>query len=134
MPSLGPNLPLSPHPCLLPPAGWAGPPPASSSLELLCPFVLRMASSVFGRLIFSLSLAIPRKLPPIALRAFRPGPYPKQCRHSSPCCPHLLVEDVGVRGTFLMGVAFKHVICGFYLFFLPVRLPSEIRKLPQTRP
>ena len=27
---------------------WAGPPLASSSLELLSPFVLRMASSVFG--------------------------------------------------------------------------------------
>ena len=44
--------------------------------------------------------------------------------------PHLLVMDVGVWGTFLLGVAFRHVICGFYLFFLPVRLPSEIRKLP----
>ena len=33
-------------------------------------------------------------------------------------------------GTFLLGVAFRHVICGFYLFFLPVRLPSGILKLP----
>ena len=41
VPSLGPSLPLSPPPCLLPPVGWAGPPQlASSSLELLSPFVL----------------------------------------------------------------------------------------------
>ena len=37
-------------------------------------------------------------------------------------------------GTFLLGVAFRHVICGFYLFFLPVRLPSEIQKLPPDPP
>ena len=37
--------------------------------------------------------------------------------------------DVCVWGTFLLGVAFRHVIFGFYLFFLLVRLPSEIRKL-----
>ena len=48
MPSLGPSLPLSPPPCLLPLTGWAGLPQASSSLEFLSPLVLRMASSVFG--------------------------------------------------------------------------------------
>ena len=53
---------------------------------------------------------------------------------SSPFRPHLLVADVGSWGTFLLGVAFRHVICGFYLFFLPVRLPSEIRKLPPDPP
>ena len=42
----------SPSPCLLP--------PASSSLELLSRFVLQMAGSVSGWLIFSLSLAIPQ--------------------------------------------------------------------------
>ena len=42
--------------------------------------------------------------------------------------------DAGVWGTFLLGVAFRHVICEFYLFFLPVRLPSEIRKLPPDLP
>ena len=45
---------------------------------------------------------------------------------SSPFRPHLLVADAGVWGTFLLGVAFRHVICGFYLFYLPVRLPSKI--------
>ena len=39
VPSLGPSLPLSPPPGLLPPScgGWAGPLPVSSSLELLSP-------------------------------------------------------------------------------------------------
>ena len=46
----------------------------------------------------------------------------------------LLVADASVWGTFLLGVAFRHVIYGFHLFFLPVRLPSEIRKLPPDPP
>ena len=44
---------------------------------------------------------------------------------------------MGAWGTFLLGVAFKHVICGFYLLFivpLPVRLPSEIQNLPPDPP
>ena len=53
---------------------------------------------------------------------------------SSPLRPHLLVADAGVWGTFLLGVAIRHVICGFYLFFLPIRLPSKIRKLPPESP
>ena len=53
---------------------------------------------------------------------------------SSPFCPHLLVADVGIWGTFLLRVAFRNVICEFYLFFLPVRLPSEIQKLPPDPP
>ena len=48
---------------------------------------------------------------------------------SSLFSPHLLVADVHIWGTILLGVAFRHVICGFYLFFLLVRLPSEIQKL-----
>ena len=52
--------------------------------------------------------------------------------------PHLLVADEGIWGTLLLGVAFRHVICGVYLFnlfiFLPVRLPSEIRKIPPDLP
>ena len=54
--------------------------------------------------------------------------------HSSLFHPHLLVADAGVWGTFLLGVAFRHLIYGFYLFFLPVRLPSEIQKLPPDPP
>ena len=47
---------------------------------------------------------------------------------------HLLVVDGGVWSTFLPGVAFRHVICGFYSFSLPVRLPSKIQKLPPDPP
>ena len=53
---------------------------------------------------------------------------------SSLFSPHLLVADASIWGTFLLGVAFRHVICGSYLLFLPVRLPSEIRKLPPDPP
>ena len=52
---------------------------------------------------------------------------------SFPFSPHLLVADASVWGTFLLRVAFRHVICGFYLFFSPVRLPSEFKNFPQTR-
>ena len=44
------------------------------------------------------------------------------------------MADVSVWDTFLLGVAFRHVICGFYLCLLLVRLPSEIRKLPPDPP
>ena len=92
--------PLSPPPCLLPPAGH-GP--------VHCRLALLWNCSVF--LLFLSNAA-----------------------RSSPFIPHLLVADAGVWGTFLLGVAFRHVMCGFYLFFLPVRLPSEIRKLPPDAP
>ena len=127
---------FAPFPSPLPPAsggGWAGPPPATSSLELLSPFVLRTASSVFGRLIFSLSLAIPQfkllsHVNSLQLPSGHSGPVLNlsNAARSSLFRPLLLVADAGVWGTFLLGVAFRHVICGFYLFFLPLRLPSEI--------
>ena len=90
-----------------------------------------------GRLIFPLSLAIPQfkllsHISSLWLPSWYSGPVLtlSNAAHSSPFCTHLLVADAGVWGTFLLGVAFRHVICGFYLFFLPVRLPSEIQKLP----
>ena len=58
MRSLGPSLPLSPPSCLR--RGWASLQPGSSSLDLLRPFVLRTAGSMFGRLIFSRSFAVPQ--------------------------------------------------------------------------
>ena len=124
-------FPLPPASCLW--RGWAGQLQASSSLEFLSPFVLRMAGSVFGRLIFSLSLAIPQfKLlsheSSLRLPSGHSGPALtlSNAACSSPFRPHLLVVDAGIWGTFLLGVAFRHVICGFYLFFLPVMLPSKI--------
>ena len=133
--SLGPSLPLSPSPCLLPPAGdglvrcrlallWN-----CSVLPLFCE---RLAVCL-GWLVFSLSLAIPQfkllsRISSLQLPSGHSGPdlTLSNATCSSPFGPHLLVADASVWGTFLLGVAFRHVICGFYLFFLPVRLPSEI--------
>ena len=95
--------------------------------------------SAFRQVIFSHSLAIPRfKLLSHVSSLQLPSGHSglvltlSNAACSSPFRPHLLVADEGVRRTFLLGVAFRHVSCGFYLFLLPVRLPSEIQKLPQT--
>ena len=119
-----------------------GPQLASSSLELLSPFVLLTAGSVFGPVNFlSLSLAIPQfkllsHVISLQLPSEHSGPVLtlSNATHSSPFRPQLLMVDVGVWGTFLLRVAFRHVICGFYLFFLRGRLPSEIRKLSPDPP
>ena len=137
---------FAPFPSPLPPAsggGWAGPPPASSSLELLSlSFVLPMARSVWLAPFLPvnflcLSLAIPQlkllsHVSSLRLPSGHSGPVftLSNAARSSPFSPHLLVADASVWGTFLLRVAFRHVICGFYLFFSPVRLPSEIQKLP----
>ena len=112
----------------------------SSSLDLLGPFVLRMAGSVF-RLVNFLSLAIPQfkllsRVSSLRLPSGHSGPVLtlSNAAGSSLFCPHLLVADVGVWGTFVLGAAFGRLICGFYLFFLPVRLLSEIRKLSPDPP
>ena len=134
---------FTPFPSPLPPAsfeGWTRLPPAISSLELLSPFVLRTAVSVFRPVSF-LSLAIPQfkllsHVSSLRLPSGHSGPVLtlSNAARSSPFCLHLLVADVGVWGTSLLGVACRHVICGFYLFFLPVRFPSEIRKFPPDPP
>ena len=142
MPSLGPSLPFSPPPCLLPPAGdgldrrrlallW------NWSVPLFC----ERPAVCSSRLIFSLSLAIPQlkllsHVSSLQLPSGHSGPVLTLSNATcfSPFRPHLLVVDVGIWGTFLLGIAFRHVICGFYLFFLPVRLPSEIQKLPRDPP
>ena len=97
--------------------------------------------SAFRWLIFSLSLAIPQfkllsHVYSLRLSSGHSGPVLSlsNAACSSPFSPLLLVADASVWGTFLLGVAFMHVICGFYLFFLPGRLPSEIQKLPPYPP
>ena len=112
--SLGLSLPLSLPPASYLQRGWAG-----SSLEFLSPFVFRTAGGVFRLVNFSLLSHSLKELPPIALRAFRPVLTLSNAACSSPFRPYLLVAGAGVRGTFLLGVAFRHVICGPYLIFLP---------------
>ena len=58
-----------------------------------------------GRLIFSLAIG-----PVLTL---------SNAARSSPFRPYLLVAGAGVWGTFLLGVAFRHVICGPYLISPP---------------
>ena len=117
------NGPVCSHPALL----W------TCSLPLFC----ERPAVCSGQLIFSLSFAIPQFKLLSHKRSHRllsghSGPVLtlNNATRSSPFHPHSLVADVGIWGTFLLGVAFRHVIYGFYLFFLPVGLPSEIRKLP----
>ena len=94
-----------------------------------------------GRLIFSLSLAIPQfKLvthkSSLRLSSGHSGLVLtlSNAAHSSLFCLHLLVVDAGIWGTFLLGVVFRHVICGFYLLFPSQSgCPSRFKNFPQTR-
>ena len=132
---------FAPFPSLLPPAssrGWASPPLASSSLEFFSPFVLRFCSPFVLQCFWvvnflSLFLATPQfkllsHISSLQLPSGHSGPVLtlSNAAPSSLFYPHLLVMDAGVWGTFLLGAAFRCVICGFYLFFFPIRLPSEI--------
>ena len=108
---------FAPFPSPLPPTS-SGDGPAllcSFSVPLFCK-PLAMCS---GRLIFPCFPTVLKKLPPTALRAFGPVLTLRNAVRSSPFRPHLLVAGVGVWGTFLLGVAFRHVICGPYLISSP---------------
>ena len=135
-------MPFSPPPCLLPPAG-DGPDRHQLALLWNCsvPLFCERPAVCSSRLIFSLSLAIPQfkllsHVRSLQLPSGHSGPVLtlSNATRFSPFLPNLLVVDVGIQGTFLLGIAFKHVICGFYFFFLPIRLPSEIRKLTPDLP
>ena len=133
---------FAPFPSPLPPAsrgGWAGLPLASSSLELLSPFVLQTTGSVFGLVNF-LSLAIPQfkllcHVSSLRLPSGLSGPILtlSNASRSSPFHPHHPVADAGIWGTFLLGVAFMNVICGFY-FSSQLGYPLRFENFPQTRP
>ena len=88
----------------------------------------------------SVSLAIPQfvllsHVSSLRLSSGHSGPVPTLSNAvcASLFSPRLLVVDASVWATSPLGVAVRHVICGFYLFiylfFLPVMLPSEIPKL-----
>ena len=146
MPSLGPRLPLSPPPCLLPPEGdgpvcrWPALLWNCSVLPLFCERVAVCSVSAFHRLIFSLSLLLSHSLscyltlaPSECSQAIGPVLTLSTAACSSPSSPHLLVVDASVLSTILLGVVFRHVIGGFYLFFLPVGCPLRFENFPQTR-
>ena len=124
--SLGLSLPLSPPPASYLQRGWAG-----SSLEFLSPFVLRSTSSEFRPVNFSLLSRSLKKLPPTALRAFGLVLTLSNATCSSLFWPHLLVVGAGVWSTFLLGVAFRHVICGPYFSF-QLGCPLRFENFPQT--
>ena len=135
-------MPLSSPPCLLPLVGDGS---VRRQLDLLwncsVPLFCEQLAVCSGQLIFSLSLAIPVfKLLSHVSSLRLPSGHSGQvltlskAARSSPFSPHLLLADASIWGTFLLGVAFRHVICGLYLFFLPVKLPSKIRKLPPDPP
>ena len=141
MQSLGPSLLLSPLLCLLPPAGlgWsvAGELFSGLAQTLFC----ERPAVCLGQIIFSLSFAVPQfKLVThkgsLRLPSGHSGPVLtlSNAACSSPFHPYLLVADEGVWDTLLLGVAFRHVICGFYLFF-PSQLgcPLRFKNFPQTR-
>ena len=137
MPSLGPNLPLSPPPYLQ--RGWVGPLQPSSSLEFLSPFVLQTARSVLGLVNFlSLLLSIPQfKLLSHESSDCSQGLWAPVITLSNATCsslfhPHLVGADAGIWGTFLLGVTFSHVIMGFIYFSSQLGCPLRFKNFPQN--
>ena len=68
------SLPLSPPPCLLPPAGMGRP---FSGVSQFCE---PPAVCSGGRLIFSLAIPQFKRAPSDCSQGLRAGPHPKQCR------------------------------------------------------
>ena len=109
---LGPSLPLSPTPASCLWQGWASPQPASSSLELFSPFVLRTVSGVYGQVNFlSLAMLQFKLLSQVSSLRLPSGHSVSvltlsNATCSSPFRPHLLVADAGVWGYFSAGSRF----------------------------
>ena len=136
----------APFPSPLPPAsclrrGWAVRGLRALLWTYSVPLFCEPPAVCSGRLIFSLSFAVPQfKLEThkssLRLPSGHSGPVLtlSNAARSSPFRPHLLVADAGVWGTFLLGVAFRHVICGFYLLFPSQSgCPPRFKNFPQTR-
>ena len=112
--SLGLSLPLSPPPDSYLQRGWGG-----SSLEFLSPFVLRTAGGVFRPVNFSSLSHSLKKAPSDCSQGLLSVLTLSNAAGSSPFRPLLLVAGAGVWGTFLLEVAFRHIICGPYLISTP---------------
>ena len=108
---------FAPFPSPLPPTS-SGDGPAllwSFSVPLFCEPLVVCSS----RLIFSLAIPQFKKAPSDCSQGLRPVLTLSNAARSSPFRPYLLVVVAGVWSTFLLGVAFRHVICGPYLIFPP---------------
>ena len=114
---------FAPFPSCLPPTS-SGDGPVCHWLALLWSFSILLfcerPAVCSGRLIFSLAIPQFKRAPSDCSQ----GPSGlvltlSNAAHSSPFRPHLLVADVGIWGTFLLGVAFRLLICGPYLIFPP---------------
>ena len=132
----------APFPSPLPLASSRAGPVCSqlAPLDLLGALFCERPAVCSGWLIFSLSFAVPQfKLVTHKSSLQLPSGHSglvltlSNAVCSSPFCPHLLVADAGVWDTFLLGVAFRHIIYGFYLFF-PSQLgyPPRFKNFPQT--
>ena len=134
---------VCPFPLPPPPVSCGAGPVQSrrAPLDLRRPFVLPAAGNVFGLVNFlSLCFAVPLFKLVSHKSSFRlPSGHSglvltlSNAYRSSPFRPHLLVADAGVWGTFLLGVAFRHVTCGFYLFSSQLGCPPRFKNFPQTR-
>ena len=104
---------FAPFPLPLPPTS-SGHGPAllwSFSVSLFC----ERSAVCSGWLIFSLAIPQFKRAPSDCSQVLTLS----NAARSSLFCPYLLVVGAGVWGTFLLGVAFRHVICGPYLIFPP---------------
>ena len=87
-----------------------------------------------GQLIFSLAVPQFKRARSSCSQGLRAGPYPKQCHPLLSVLPPLAGGGCGRLGDFLLGVAFRHVICGFYLLFPSQSgCPPRFKNFPQTR-
>ena len=139
--SLGLRLPLSGSGCPRLPVSWGmGQSIASQLCSVLCSVTRPGSVSVQG---FSpgscptVWFAISSQFCQIALGAFRPGPYSKQCSPHLPAQP--LLPSGGCRrlGCFSAGSyhwARNLQVLIIYLLFLPVMLPSEVPRFATDTP
>ena len=108
---------FAPFPSPLPPTS-GGDGPVCRRLALLwsfsVPLFCKQPAVCSSRLIFSLALPQFKRATSDCSQGLRAGPYPKQCPPLLSIPPPLAGGICGVWGTFLLGVAFKHVICGPY--------------------
>ena len=151
MPSLRLSLPLSGSGCC-PPAflPLVGNGPVGCWLALLwyslSPLFCERAQQCLGLGLFtgkfSLSLAIPEfgLLSHVSTLRLSSGNSRPVLTLSNAACaslfsPHLLVADASVWAISPLGVAIRHVLCGFYLFIFSSQLccPLRFQNSPQTR-